>query len=86
LDDKADEIHWQGVKHMTTKAETAARMYTFIVEQATAGKTVYLQTPLRTTTIKKKHLNMVRVQNGALEIQHGKRWLDYTYVNKLSAQ
>jgi len=60
-------------------------MYAFIVEQATAGKTVYLQTALKTTAIKKKHLPQVRVLNGSLEIQSGKRWLDYTWVNKVSA-
>lgn len=68
------------------KAEVAARRYAFIVEQANAGKTVYLQTTMRTTVIKKKHLPWVRVKNGALEIRCGKRWIDYTLVDKVSAQ
>lgn len=69
-----------------TKAEIAAKRYAFIVEQANAGRTVYLQTQLRTTTIKKKHLPQVRLHNDCLEIQCGKRWIDYTLVNTVSAQ
>lgn len=69
-----------------SKAEVAERRYAFIVEQANAGKTVYLQTALRTTIVKKKHLPQVRLHNGCLEIQCGKRWIDYTLVNKVSAQ
>jgi len=68
-----------------SKAEQAAAMYAFIVEQCNAGKTCYLATALRVTTIKAKHLPMVRLHNGALQIQRGRAWLDYTYT-KLSAQ
>jgi len=69
-----------------TKAERAAKMFAFITEHATAGKTVYLQTALRITTLRKKHLPQVRVRNDSLEIQCGKRWIDYTYVDKVTAR
>lgn len=64
----------------TAKAERAAKMLAFITEQANAGRTVYLATALRVTSLKRKHLPQVRVHNGALEIQCGKRWIDYTYT------
>jgi hypothetical protein len=70
---------------MTNKAQRAADMHQFIVNQLAAGRTVYLQTALRTTVLKTKHLPMVRVHNGALEIQSGGKWLDYTYT-QLTAQ
>lgn len=71
------------VDAVPTRAE---KMFAFITANALAGKTVYLQTSARTTIIRKKHLPQVRVNGRALEIQHGKRWLDYTYVDKVSAQ
>lgn len=74
------------MESIPTKAERAAKIFAFITEHASAGKTVYLQTALRTTVIKKKHLPQVRLRNDCLEIQSGKRWLDYTYVDKVSAQ
>lgn len=70
---------------MTTKTERAEKMFAFINEQANAGKTVYLQTALRITSLKRKHLPQVRVRDGALEIQCGKRWIDYTWVDRVSA-
>lgn len=69
-----------------SKAEVAEARYAFIVKHATAGKTVYLHTALRITVVKKKHLPQVRLHNGCLEIQCGNRWIDYTLVNKVSAQ
>lgn len=70
---------------MNTTKTRAEKMLSFIVENANAGRTVYLHTALRITSIKRKHLPQVRVHNGALEIQCGKRWIDYTWVNKLTA-
>lgn len=69
-----------------TKAERAAKMFAFIMQHAISGKTIYLQTALRTTTLRKKHLPQVRLHEGSLEIQCGKRWIDYTYVDKVSAR
>jgi len=68
-----------------TKAERAAKMFAFIIENANAGRTVYLQTALRITSLKKNHLPQVRVKDDSLEIQCGKRWIDYTYVNRVTA-
>lgn len=67
-----------------TKAERAAKIFEFITENATAGRTVYLHTAMRVTSLKKKHLPQVRVKNDALEIQCGKRWIDYTWVDRVS--
>lgn len=69
----------EGIDEFTPKAERAQAMHDFIHKHAGEGKTVYLQTPLRTTAIKKKHLGMVRLRNGALEVQHGKKWLDHSH-------
>lgn len=57
----------------------------WIHERIAEGRTVYLSTALRVTKLTKKHLAMVRVKNGALEIQHGKRWIDYSFT-KITAQ
>lgn len=70
---------------VVTKAERAAKMFTFITENANAGRTVYLQTALRITSLKAKNLPQVRVKNDSLEIQCGKRWIDYTWVDRVSA-
>lgn len=64
----------------TQKADRAAKMLAFITEHANAGRTVYLATHTRVTSIKRKHLPQVRVRNGALEVQCGRQWLDYTYT------
>lgn len=63
----------------------AQRMYDFIVAQTAAGRTCYLATALRVTKIQAKHMDQVRVKGNALEIQCGKRWIDYTYTT-LSAE
>jgi hypothetical protein len=68
-----------------TKTERATRMFDFITAQANAGRTVYLQTALRITSLKRKNLPQVRVHNDSLEIQCGKRWIDYTWVDRVSA-
>ena len=59
----------------------AQTKYDWIAAQLAAGRTVYLSTALRSTALKAKHLPMVRVSNGSLEVQHGKRWIDYSYTN-----
>lgn len=64
----------------------AQMMFDFITTNANAGRTVYLQTSARTTVIRKKHLAQVRVNGAALEIQCGRKWIDYTWVDKVSAQ
>lgn len=67
------------------RADRAAKMLAFITENVNAGRTVYAATALKVTKIQKKHLAQVRVRNGALEVQHGSKWLDYSYT-KLTAQ
>lgn len=62
------------------KATQAQAMFDWIKARLAEGRTVYLSTYLRTTAVKAKHLPMIRVRNGALEIQSGRRWLDYTYT------
>lgn len=69
----------------TAKAERATKMLAFITEQANAGRTCYLATPLRVISVKAKHLPMIRVRGDSLEVQQGKRWVDATYTN-LSAR
>ena len=66
-------------------SKQAQAKFDWIKAQIDAGKTVYLATQLRITKITAKHLPMVRVHGEALEIQHGKRWIDYSYT-KVSAQ
>jgi hypothetical protein len=56
-----------------------AETYNKIVDALNAGKTVYFQTYLNTTMVKKKHLDMIRLRNNAIEIQSGKRWVDYSH-------
>lgn len=60
-------------------------MFDFIKAQTDAGRTCYLATALRVTKIQAKHVDQIRVNGAALEIQCGKRWLDYTHT-ALSAQ
>jgi hypothetical protein len=67
-------------------ATRADKMLAFITENANAGRTVYLHTRLRITSLKRKHLPQVRVRNRCLEIQCGKRWIDYTYVDRVTAE
>jgi hypothetical protein len=50
---------------------------TWIKERIAEGRTVYLTTYLRATKITAKHLQLIRVRNNALEVCHGKKWLDY---------
>ena len=68
--------------HLMSRAE---EMMAFIVANLNAGRTCYLATMTKVTMLKKKHLVQVRVRGNALEIQCGKRWLDYTHTG-LSAQ
>jgi len=60
--------------------KTIADTYSAIIEALNAGKTVYFQTVYNITPIKKKHLQMIRLRNNAIEIQHGKRWVDYSHT------
>ena len=55
----------------------AAVKLEWIKARIAEGRTVYLSTYLRSTKITAKHLHMVRVNGDALEIQHGKKWLNY---------
>ena len=68
--------------HLMSRAD---EMMAFIVANLNAGRTCYLATMTKVTMLKKKHLVQVRVRGNALEIQCGKRWLDYTHTG-LSAQ
>lgn len=63
----------------------AEGMLAFIRENLAAGRTCYLASMTKITKLQAKHLPQVRVRGNALEIQCGKRWLDYTHTN-LSAQ
>jgi hypothetical protein len=49
------------------------------------GHAVYFSTHLRRTKITAKHLPLIRVRNGSLEIQCGKHWIDYSYANLSAA-
>ena len=70
---------------MDSATNRAEEMMAFIVANLAAGRTCYLATMTKITKIQKKHLPQVRVRGNALEIQCGKRWLDYTHT-RLSAQ
>lgn len=62
----------------------ADRKLAFIKEHLEAGRTVYVQTHLRTWKLSKKHADMVKVSGSSLYMQNGKSWdcIDYC---KLSA-
>jgi hypothetical protein len=66
----------------------AEKIYEFIQTEAKAGKTVILQTALRNTSLKAKHLPQVKLSadKARLLIQSGKSWLDYTYVSRVVSQ
>jgi hypothetical protein len=66
----------------------AQKIFAFITEHCNAGKTVTLWTWTKGTSIKKKHLAMVKLSadGKTLWIQSGKRWLDYTYVSRVTAE
>ena len=71
--------------NMNRATNRAEEMLAFIRANIAAGRTCYLATATRITKIQAKHLPQVRVRGNALEIQSGKRWLDYTHT-ALSAQ
>ena len=71
---------------MDDATSRADKMLAFIKASLETGRTCYLATGLRVTKLQKKHLPQVRVRGNALEIQCGKRWLDYTHVSKLWAE
>jgi hypothetical protein len=64
---------------------TAERKNSFINEHLAAGRTVYIQTALRTWKLSRKHTAMVKVSGKSIYMQNGKRWdcIDYC---KISAQ
>lgn len=64
--------------------EMAEKKLEWIKAQIAAGRTVYLSTCLRVTKITAKHIGQIRVRGNALEIQHGRRWIDYSHT-KISA-
>jgi hypothetical protein len=63
----------------------ANRKLAFIQEHLAAGRTVYIQTALRTWKLSKKHADMVKVSGESLYLQNGKRW-DCADYCKISAQ
>jgi hypothetical protein len=66
----------------------AEKIYDFIQTETRAGKTVILQTALRNTAVKAKHLAQVKLSADKTRvlIQSGKSWLDYTYVSRVVSQ
>ena len=42
------------------------------------GLTVYLTTYTKSTALKAKHRDMIRVRGKCLEVQHGRHWLDHS--------
>ena len=66
----------------STESKTRGeKMYDFIQAAWLRGQTCYLSTALRVTKIAPKHAAQVRVRRGCLEIQRGKRWLDYSLTH-----
>ena len=59
--------------------------YDWITKMVNDGKTVYFQTPLRTTTFQKKHLPMLTTKPGADGEHVYINGVDYTYA-KLTAR
>lgn len=57
----------------------------WIKAQIAAGRTVYLSTAYRATKITAKHVDLIRVRGNALEVKHGKRWIDYSYTQITAA-
>ena len=57
---------------------------TWIKDRLSEGLTVYLSTAHKHTKITTKHLPQVRSNNGALEVQHGRQWLNHNY-SRISA-
>ena len=78
-------LHCGYSNNMNSATNRADEMLAFIRANIAAGRTCYLATATRITKIQAKHLPQVRVRGNALEIQSGKRWLDYTHT-ALSAQ
>lgn len=64
----------------------AEKIYEFIVVNVAAGRTATLWTALKGTSIRKHNLPQVRVRGNALEIQCGKRWIDYTWISRATAE
>ena len=72
---------------MDSATQTRAdKIMAFIVENVNAGRCVTLWTQTKGTALRKKNLSQVRVRGAALEIQSGKRWIDYTWVSKVTAE
>jgi hypothetical protein len=69
----------------TNKQTRAEAIYAFIIENVNAGRPVTLWTMTKGTKITKRALPQVRVNGAALEVQCGKRWIDYTWVSKVTA-
>lgn len=65
-------------------------MFDWIQAQLSEGKTVYVQNPLRTIKLSKKHASMIRASkkvDGSVhcEVQMGKRWDSINFC-RVSAQ
>ena len=74
----------------TTKAysnnmSTATEKLEWIKDRIAEGRTVYLATALRVTSIKAKNLPCVRVRGENLEVQHGRKWLNHNW-SRISAR
>lgn len=63
----------------------ATKKLEWIKARLAEGRTVYLTTHTRSTKITSKNLGQVRIRDGHLEVQHGKRWLIHDY-SRLSAR
>lgn len=51
----------------------------WIVARCEEGLTVYFQTPLRVTTIKSKHLPLLKATQRGLWLKCGTKWVDYSH-------
>jgi len=72
-----------GKKRNPAESETRGEtMCAWIKERLAEGRSVYVQTPLRTTEIKPKHADLVRVHKGNCQVRRGKAWdiIDWTRV------
>jgi hypothetical protein len=73
---------------MTVEAyeSRAAKLHEFVTSSLEDGRTVYLHTRYRVTKLSKRHLPLIRVRGNAFEIKCGKRWIDYTWIDRATAE
>ena len=79
-----DAFNQQRESQMFYTPEAAQKALVWINARLDDGLTVYLTTYTKSTALKAKHRNMIRVRGTRLEVQHGHHWLNHS-GSKISA-